>query len=166
MGDTYALRESIYLAITEGLGEQPTLRDQFAMAALTGQLALMAHPESKGPPDSAQIPIMSASCYRIADAMLLARIPSKQPVQRRHRMSDVVKTALFDRYASQGKTQMDADIKTVRLFLEHIRDNGPDDEMKKHGYFVPETEIEMGADYHFISHLISRLSAIESEPEP
>jgi hypothetical protein len=52
--------------------QQPTLRDRFAMAALTGSLA-----------DDAEIPVHNAPvvarwCYAIADAMLAARATPAQ----------------------------------------------------------------------------------------
>ncbi len=53
-------------------GAQPNLRDQFAMAALTGLIAAMAHPDCGGshnhyPRDTAD------DAYRLSDAMLKAR---------------------------------------------------------------------------------------------
>ena len=47
-------------------GYQPTLRDQFAMAALTGMLAACPHPEEL-------ITRRSNTAYEYADAMLKAR---------------------------------------------------------------------------------------------
>lgn len=46
-----------------------TLRDQFAMAALTGCLAHCAYFSNK------DLEITTSNCYRIADAMLVARVP-------------------------------------------------------------------------------------------
>jgi len=47
----------------------PTIRDQFAMAALAGCLADCAY---FGDED---LEITASNCYRIADAMLVARVP-------------------------------------------------------------------------------------------
>ncbi|MGR8918008.1 MAG: hypothetical protein ACU85V_00195 [Gammaproteobacteria bacterium] len=56
--------------------EQPTLRDQFAMAALTGLLPMLdLH-------DNAAVRVVTSSAYVIADAMLAAR-------QRGHRSGGV-----------------------------------------------------------------------------
>ena len=55
----------------EGMSEeQPTLRDQFAMVALTGRIAVAAHPQSYGPEDPEEV---SEWAYKCADAMLKVR---------------------------------------------------------------------------------------------
>lgn len=48
--------------------EEPTLRDHFAMAALTGELAACAGSET-----SIDIKKLSVWCYEVSDAMLAAR---------------------------------------------------------------------------------------------
>jgi len=50
--------------------QKSTLRDQFAMAALTGRIAVAAHPESGGPEDPKEL---SKWAYKCADEMLKAR---------------------------------------------------------------------------------------------
>ncbi len=54
---------------------EKTLRDEFAMAALTGLIALYAHPLSKGGPG---VEYAATGAYAYADAMLAARAARTQ----------------------------------------------------------------------------------------
>jgi hypothetical protein len=80
--DDYAPQVAAARAAAETLqarAEQATLRDQFAMAALTGW---MAHPavevNSNGAPNVTAPSDLARSCYVIANAMLAARTTTQQ----------------------------------------------------------------------------------------
>ncbi len=64
--------QAIQQGIRVGLEDQPTCRDQFAMAALP-----MCIEHNSSVPKERFISKVTKSAYEIADAMLIARKPSK-----------------------------------------------------------------------------------------
>lgn len=68
------LAESIGEQIAMNLPEFPSLRDQFAMAALTGNLAYShVNPSSGNFQENCSVDQLAECCYGVADAMMEAR---------------------------------------------------------------------------------------------